>query len=236
MLVTTATIPSDVPAGSLATYHQPRQQLTKPDWSCMDTPAINQLPDTIANQIAAGEVIERPAAVVKELVENSIDAGSTHIIVRIAGGGQRLVEVIDNGHGMQEADLKQALGRHATSKLAMADDLFRIGTLGFRGEALPSIAAVSEFTLASRPANSDAGAKLDIAGGRELGISPEAMPVGTRVSVRNLFWNVPVRLKFLKQWHRTGHITDMVTRSASAILTLPSACFRRQNHSRPTTG
>ena len=177
-------------------------------------PEIRQLPDAVANQVAAGEVIERPANVVKELVENSIDAGASRIVVRIDDGGRRLVEVIDDGHGMRRDDLAQALGRHATSKLHNADDLFRIASLGFRGEALPSIAGVSEFEMASRPHAADAGAKLVLRGDRPV-LDAVAMAPGTRVTVRNLFWNVPVRLKFLKtQATETGHVTDMVTRLA----------------------
>jgi DNA mismatch repair protein MutL len=178
-------------------------------------PEIRVLSEVVANQIAAGEVIERPAAVVKELAENSLDAGATRITVRIADGGRRLVEIEDDGHGMRPTGLRTALLRHATSKLADADDLFRIGTLGFRGEALPSIAAVSEFELASRPHDVAEGQVLRLEGGREIAFQAIAMGPGTRVSVRNLFWNVPARLKFLKsESAETGHVTDQVIRLA----------------------
>ncbi|MDA3961356.1 MAG: DNA mismatch repair endonuclease MutL, partial [Planctomycetota bacterium] len=178
-------------------------------------PEIRQLPDAVANQIAAGEVVERPANVVKELVENAIDAGAGTITVTIEDGGRRLVEVVDNGHGMNGADLPLALGRHATSKLRQAEDLFAVASLGFRGEALPSIAGVSEFEMASRPHGSEGGWVLRIAGSEQRAHEPIAMAQGTRVSVRNLFWNVPVRLKFLKtRGTETGHVTDMLTRLA----------------------
>ena len=187
-------------------------------------PEIRQLPEQVANQIAAGEVIERPAAVVKELVENSLDAGATRIVVRCDDGGRRLVEVVDDGHGLRAGDLRRALDRHATSKLHDADDLFRIATLGFRGEALPSIAAVTEFEFASRPWDQDEGAVLAVAGGVESRAGACAMAHGTRVSVRNLFWNVPVRLKFLKsEAAETGHVTEQVIRLA---LGHPTIAFR----------
>jgi DNA mismatch repair protein MutL len=190
-------------------------------------PPIRQLPEAVANQIAAGEVVERPAAVVKELAENSLDAGATRIVVRIEDGGRRLVEIEDDGHGMRRDDLRLALARHATSKLADADDLFRIATLGFRGEALPSIAAVSEFELASRPHGEERGARLALAGGVETACEPCAMAPGTRVSVRNLFWNVPARLKFLKsEASEAGHVTDQVMRLA---LSHPRVAFRLES-------
>ncbi len=187
-------------------------------------PPIRQLPEAVANQIAAGEVLERPAAAVKELAENSLDAGATRIVVRLEDGGRRLVEVEDDGHGMRRDDLPLALARHATSKLTSADDLFRIATLGFRGEALPSIAAVSEFALASRPADQEQGWRLRLEGGARVALEPCAMACGTRVSVRNLFWNVPARLKFLKtEAAEAGHVTDQVMRLA---LSHPRVAFR----------
>jgi DNA mismatch repair protein MutL len=187
-------------------------------------PVICQLPDTIANQIAAGEVVERPAAVVKELAENALDAGATRIVIRLDDGGRRLVEVEDDGHGMRPEDLPLAVSRHATSKLRDADDLFRIATLGFRGEALPSIAGVSEFTIASRPHASTQGHELRLNGGAPAGSGACAMSPGTRVTVRNLFWNVPARLKFLKsEAAESGHVTDQVMRLA---LSHPRVAFR----------
>jgi DNA mismatch repair protein MutL len=191
-------------------------------------PVIRQLPDRIANQIAAGEVVERPAAVVKELAENSIDAGATRITVRIEDGGRRLVEIEDDGCGMRRDDLKLALSRHATSKLVDADDLFRIATLGFRGEALPSIAAVSEFEMISRPHDADQGWRLHLEAGEERAFEPCALSPGTRISVRNLFWNVPARLKFLKtEASETGHVTDQVMRLA---LSHPEIAFRLESN------
>lgn len=188
-----------------------------------DPPLIRQLDERIANQIAAGEVVERPAAVVKELIENALDAGATRIAIAIEDGGRQVVEVVDDGHGMRRDDLSLALSRHATSKLRSAEDLFRISSLGFRGEALPSIASVSEFTLASCPA-AGTGAALRVDGGTMRGVETIAMARGTRVSVRNLFWNVPARLKFLKTARSEGAaVTDMVTRLA---LGHPAVAFR----------
>ena len=155
-----------------------------------EPPLIRQLDDRIANQIAAGEVVERPAAVVKEPLENSLDAGAQRIDIRIADGGRQLIEIVDDGHGMRRDDLPLAISRHATSKLRSAEDLFRIQSLGFRGEALPSIASVSEFTIASRPEDGE-GAAIRIDGGQAGPIESIAMAKGTRMCVRNLFWNVP---------------------------------------------
>ncbi|NRA37183.1 MAG: DNA mismatch repair endonuclease MutL, partial [Planctomycetes bacterium] len=195
-----------------------------------DTPRIQQLSDDIANKIAAGEVIERPAAVIKELVENSIDAGATHIRINTAAGGHQLLEVSDDGHGMQQDDLRLALSRHATSKLQSSEDLFRIDSLGFRGEALPSIAGVSEFEIASRPQNAESGHSLRMMGSKEAGFAPCAMAQGTKVSVRNIFWNVPARLKFLKsEASESGHITDQVQRLA---LSHPHVAFSLNNGER----
>ncbi len=189
-----------------------------------------QLDEQLANQIAAGEVVERPAAVVKELVENSLDAGATRIVVRIGQGGRRLIEVEDDGHGMRPDDLRRCVGRHATSKLRDAAGLFRIATLGFRGEALPSIAAVSELELASRPHAAEAGARLVLEGGSERRFEPTGMAPGTRVSVRNLFWNVPARLKFLKsEAAEAGQVADAVLRLA---LGHPTVAFRLEHDGR----
>ncbi|TVR15017.1 MAG: DNA mismatch repair endonuclease MutL [Planctomycetota bacterium] len=178
-------------------------------------PMIRQLDDRIANQIAAGEVVERPAAVVKELVENALDAESTRIEVRLEDGGRQLIEVVDNGHGMRRDDLLLAVSRHATSKLRSSEDLFRISSLGFRGEALPSIASVCEFRLASCPSEGD-GCEMTINGGRmQHGPQPCAVAPGTRVSARNLFYNVPARLKFMKSARAEGAaVTDTLTRLA----------------------
>ncbi len=181
------------------------------------SPSIARLPEVVANKIAAGEVVERPANVVKELVENSIDAGASRITVRIEDGGRRLVEVVDDGHGIAADEVLTAFERHATSKLRHADDLFCIASLGFRGEALPSIAAVSECELGTRQASAEAGLRVVVAGGSLIAREPCGMPPGTRIRVRNLFWNTPVRLKFLKsRAAETGHVHDMILRLALA--------------------
>jgi DNA mismatch repair protein MutL len=178
---------------------------------------IHVLPPAVADKIAAGEVIERPASVAKELVENSIDAGATDIQVTIREGGRRLIRVVDNGCGIPEAELELALARHATSKLHTVDDLEAIRTLGFRGEALTSIAAVSQMTIASRPRNQPVGRTLRIEGGQIVRRQGRGAPVGTSVSVENLFYNVPARLKFLRQpATETGHIHRVVVHYAMA--------------------
>lgn len=159
---------------------------------------IHLLPDNIANQIAAGEVIQRPASVVKELVENAIDAGAGTIRINIKDAGRTLIQVIDDGKGMSETDARMAFERHATSKIATADDLFSLKTMGFRGEALASIAAVAQVELRTRQKGEDVGVKLGIAGSVLTEIAPEACAEGSVFSVRNLFFNVPARRKFLK--------------------------------------
>jgi len=159
---------------------------------------IRVLPDRVANQIAAGEVIERPAAVVKELVENALDAGATRVEVEFNHGGRSYMRIEDNGSGMSRDDALLALERHATSKIAEADDLNRLATFGFRGEALPSIASVSHFTLQTREAVSDAGSEIVINGGRMVHVRDCGRPVGTRIEVTHLFNSVPARRKFLK--------------------------------------
>jgi len=161
-------------------------------------PTIRVLPDALVNRIAAGEVVERPASVVKELVENSLDAGASRIEVELAAGGRSLVRVTDNGCGMDPDDVLLALERHATSKIGTADDLDHIGTLGFRGEALPSIAAVSRFILLSAEDPARGGLRVTVEGGKILGAEPSARARGTTVEVRDLFFNVPARRKFLR--------------------------------------
>lgn len=179
--------------------------------------AIQVLPPDVAGKIAAGEVVERPASVVKELVENALDAGATEIRVEIKQGGQRLIRVADNGSGIEADEVEVAFQHHATSKLRTADDLFAIRTLGFRGEALPSIAAVSQVTMLTRTRGARAGTQLRIEGGvvRERG--PQAAPAGTILSVENLFFNVPARRKFLKTVAtETGLISEIITQYALA--------------------
>lgn len=177
---------------------------------------IHKLPDALINKIAAGEVIERPASVVKELLENSLDAGATRINIDIGNGGSRLIRVEDNGHGIHPDDLELAIDRHTTSKLHDDTDLWRIKTLGFRGEALSSIASVSRFTLTSRQYGADHGWLVNFSGkSTESSIQPAAHPVGTTVEVRDLFYNTPARRKFLRS-ERTEfiHIQELVKRIA----------------------
>ncbi|MDW8031905.1 MAG: DNA mismatch repair endonuclease MutL, partial [Candidatus Bipolaricaulota bacterium] len=159
---------------------------------------IRVLDATVAAQIAAGEVIERPASVVRELVENALDAGARRIVVEARGGGLREIRVQDDGCGIPADEVELAFARHATSKLSTADDLWSITTLGFRGEALPSIAAVAQVICITRVANADVGVELRIAGGEVQAIMPRGCSPGTTISVRNLFYNTPVRREFLR--------------------------------------
>lgn len=159
---------------------------------------IHLLPDSVANQIAAGEVIQRPASVIKELVENSIDAGARSIDVYVQDAGRTCIQVIDDGKGMSETDARLAFERHATSKITRAEDLFTLRTMGFRGEALPSIVAVAQVSLQTRTLDSELGTRLEIEGGRVLNQEPCVCAVGANFEVRNLFFNIPARRKFLK--------------------------------------
>ena len=178
---------------------------------------IRILPETVANKIAAGEVVERPASVVKELLENSLDAGSKSVRVEVESGGKRLIRIIDDGCGMLHDDALLAFERHATSKLRNADDLLSISTLGFRGEALPSIAAVSRLTLETRAAEEEQGTRLEFAGGKLMSVKPAGAPAGTAISVEDLFYCVPARRKFLKsETTELGHIASLVTHYALA--------------------
>jgi DNA mismatch repair protein MutL len=178
---------------------------------------IRVLPEDLANQIAAGEVVERPSSVVKELCENAVDAGATRIAVEVLGGGIELVRVIDDGVGMGEGDAQLAVLRHATSKIAHKDDLGRIGTLGFRGEALPSIASVSRLTLRTRRSGDKVGSMVRIDGGAAPVREPVGGPVGTSVEVRDLFYNVPARRKFLRAAAtESAHVTEVVQSLALA--------------------
>ncbi len=180
-------------------------------------PAIRVLPEVLANQIAAGEVVERPASVVKELVENSLDAGADRIEVRIDGGGKRSIQVLDNGHGMTDEQARLCLERHATSKIITAEDLFNIHTLGFRGEALPAIASVSHLGLESRVRALVDGVRITLKGGKERNESRIVMPPGTRITVKNLFFNTPARLKFMRtERTEAGHVIELIHRLALA--------------------
>ena len=174
---------------------------------------VRVLPAALADQIAAGEVVERPASVIKELVENAIDAGARRIEVEIEAGGRRLCRVVDDGSGMAPDDARLALRRHATSKIAAADDLWGLRTFGFRGEALPSIAAVSRLTLATRPPEAEAGFELTVEAGVETGAKEIGMPPGTQVTVRDLFFNTPARGKFLKaEATETANVSEAMLR------------------------
>lgn len=178
---------------------------------------IKILPQTVVNKIAAGEVIERPASILKELIENSIDADATHIEVQLEDGGKKLIRVSDDGIGMDRDDLELAFASHATSKLQSDDDLFSINTLGFRGEALPSIGAISQARIISRPRGTLTGAEIQLEGGKPYKVKEKGAPEGTQVEARNLFYNTPVRRKFLKSTHtEMAHISETVTRFALA--------------------
>src|SRR5215470_7870057 len=177
---------------------------------------IRVLPPTVVNRIAAGEVIERPASAVKELVENAIDAGATRIDVTLRDGGRTLISLSDDGCGMSAEELALAVERHATSKLP-DDDLTHIATLGFRGEALPSIGAVGRLTITSRQAGSDSGWTLTVEGGAKGALQPAALAPGTRVELRDLFYATPARLKFLKAAKtELAHAEETVRRLAMA--------------------
>ena len=204
---------------------------------------IHLLPDSIANQIAAGEVIQRPASVVKELVENAVDAGAQQIQVHIKDAGKTLVQVIDNGKGMSETDARMAFERHATSKISTANDLFALQTMGFRGEALASIAAVAHVELRTRQRGSDLGSKIAIAGSEVESSEPDACPEGSIFSVKNLFFNVPARRKFLKsnetefrniinEFERIAlvnqHISMSLHHNDTEILNLPESGLRQR--------
>ncbi|MBE0684599.1 MAG: ATP-binding protein, partial [Anaerolineaceae bacterium] len=178
---------------------------------------IKVLTDDVASQIAAGEVIERPGSVVKELVENAIDAEASHITVRISEAGKKLIEVSDNGNGISFEELELAVARHATSKLRSASDLYKIQTLGFRGEALASIASVSQFSLLSKQKREDIGGKIENIDGKAFHVSHYGGPEGTSVIVRNLFFNVPARLKFQKSdITEKQKISSLITKFALA--------------------
>jgi DNA mismatch repair protein MutL len=178
---------------------------------------IRVLSDQVANQIAAGEVVERPASVVKELLENALDAGATRIRVEVEGGGRKLIRIVDNGHGMGRDDALLAFERHATSKLRSSDDLLSIATLGFRGEALPSIASVARVNLETRAVEDEVGTVMEIAGGSLLRVEDAGLPAGTTIAVRDLFFNTPARRKFLRaEQTELGHVAALVTHYALA--------------------
>ena len=193
---------------------------------------IRQLPDTLINQIAAGEVVERPASVVKELVENALDAGARRIDIDLEEGGVRLIRIRDDGGGIDASELPLAVSRHATSKIASIDDLESVATLGFRGEALPSVASVSRFRMTSRRNGSEHGALLQVDGGKLGEVTPHPHPPGTTVEVRDLFYNVPARRKFLRA-ERTelSHIEEWLR---SLALARPEVEIRVSHNGKPS--
>ena len=191
---------------------------------------IQILSDEMASRIAAGEVVERPASAVKELIENSLDAGATEIFISIEKSGTSLIRVSDNGEGMAPEDLNLAVERHATSKLKVDEDLFRIATLGFRGEALPSIGSVSKLQVVSRSLNTPTAQKLCVEGGKKSEMFPTAAAVGTSIEIKEIFFNTPARRKFLKApATELSHICDAVNRMALAY---PGVHFRLEHDGR----
>ena len=194
---------------------------------------VRLLPEQVANQIAAGEVIERPASIVKELVENSLDAGATRITVEIQAGGRSLVRVTDDGFGMNRDDALLCLERHATSKILKAEDLASISTMGFRGEALPSIASVSRFTLTTREREntSPEGTQIIVNGGKIIEVKAAGCAPGTSVEVRQLFFNLPARRKFLRtEETEAAHVLHYLTLAALAF---PEVAFTFVKDTRP---
>lgn len=184
---------------------------------------IHLLPDSVANQIAAGEVIQRPASVIKELVENGLDAGATHIQIVVEDAGKSLVQVIDNGSGMSDTDARLAFERHATSKIQQATDLFSLRTMGFRGEALASIAAVAQVELRTRLQGQDLGTCINIEGSKVVNQEPVSCPVGANFAVRNLFFNIPARRKFLKS--NQTELTNIMAEIERIALAHPDIAF-----------
>ncbi len=189
---------------------------------------INLLPDHIANQIAAGEVIQRPASAVKEMLENAVDAGATQIHLLIKDAGKELLKVIDNGKGMSETDARMSFERHATSKIRNIEDLFSIRTMGFRGEALASIAAVAQVELKTKPHDAEAGTYIQIENSTVLKQEPCGMPSGTSLAVKNLFYNVPARRNFLKS--NTTEIKNIVDEFTRVAMAFPNVGFRLTNN------
>ena len=184
---------------------------------------IHLLPDAVANQIAAGEVIQRPASVIKELIENAIDAGASNINVVLEDAGRTLIQVVDDGKGMSDTDARLSFERHATSKIKKADDLFALKTMGFRGEALPSIAAVAHVKLTTRTIENELGTQVEIEGSRLVSQEPCACPVGANFEVRNLFFNVPARRKFLKS--NQTELNNIIQEFERIALVNPSVAF-----------
>src|SRR3982751_5603648 len=191
---------------------------------------IRRLPADLANQIAAGEVVERPASVVKELVENSLDAGATRVSITVELGGKKLIRVEDNGEGMDADDARLAIERHATSKIERADDLGAIRTLGFRGEALPSIASVSHFTLRTRARGAQSGTEIKVNAGEIGSVREVGAPEGTCIEVADLFYNLPARRKFLKS--DTAETTQVSRLGTQLALAYPEVVFTLTSNGR----
>ncbi|HVQ62234.1 MAG TPA: DNA mismatch repair endonuclease MutL, partial [Burkholderiales bacterium] len=192
--------------------------------------AIRLLPETLISQIAAGEVVDRPASVLKELLENSLDAGATEIVVALSEGGVKQIRVVDNGAGIPEDDLPMAFARHATSKIASLDDLERVQSLGFRGEALASIASVARVGIASRAAGASRAFALSVEGGSTGTVAPAAQPAGTAIEVNDLYYNTPARRKFLKsEATEFGHCEEVFVR---AVLSRPDITFTLRHNDR----
>src|SRR5438132_8652672 len=178
---------------------------------------IRILSEAVANKIAAGEVVERPASVVKELLENSLDAASTRIRIQVEAGGKKLIQITDDGCGMVRDDALLAFERHATSKIKNGEDLLNIATLGFRGEALPSIASVCRLRLETQATDQDSGTVIEINGGKIFRVEEAGLPAGTSITIRDLFFNIPARKKFLKaESTELSHIASLVTHYALA--------------------
>lgn len=192
---------------------------------------IHLLPDSVANQIAAGEVVQRPSSIVKEMVENAIDAGADDIQVVIVDGGKTCVQVIDNGTGMSETDARMAFERHATSKIAKAQDIYNLSTMGFRGEALASIAAVAQVEMKTRRSEDEVGTLLQIDGAKVVEHKPVACPKGTNIAVRNLFFNIPVRRKFLKKTQT--ELNNIVQDFERIVLVYPELKFLLTHNDTP---
>ena len=205
---------------------------------------IQILPENLCNKIAAGEVVERPASVVKELLENSLDAGASEVRVEIESGGRKLIRVIDNGRGMDRDDVFLCLERHATSKIRSDEDLFRLHSFGFRGEALPSIAAVSRLTLASRSAETDAGWEIYAEGGSVKRAGEVGIPCGTTIEVRDLFFNTPARRKMYSRRIVTNqnmskfvhHVAGASTRWVGRVVNNRVGVVERDGYGRPLLG
>ena len=189
---------------------------------------IHLLPDSVANQIAAGEVVQRPSSIIKEMVENSIDADATSVKVLVTDGGKTTVQVIDDGKGMSETDARLSFERHATSKIQKASDLFCLTTMGFRGEALASIAAVAQVELKTRRKEDELGTMIQVAGSKIEKQEPVACPAGSNFLVQNLFFNVPARRKFLKS--NQTELTNVVADFQRIVLVHPEISFSLYNN------